>query len=168
MMGSIYLPHLCANVGVLDVSNLILFVFVEGVGYCGFQTTGISWFQRVHHCHAGSSFNIISCVFLYHLVCKYSIFIYLFIDNEQLVSLAQAGHQITLDILKTTGKQSKVFWFSPFFEHFKQQIWTNKLKFLCILNCSIHPVHVSKGVRYEMGQWALTFYRSEIPQGIYI
>lgn len=109
MMGSIYLPPLCSNVGVLDVSNLILLMFVEGVGYCGFQTTGISWFQRVHHCHAGSSFNIISCVFLYHPICKNSIFIYLFIGNEQLVSLAQAGNEITLDILKTTGKQSIMF-----------------------------------------------------------
>lgn len=96
--------------------KLIFFVFVEGLGYCRFQTTRISWFQGVHHCNAGSSFQH-SFLYLYQLICKNSIFIYF--GNEQLVSLAQAGNEITSDILKTTGKQNNMFWFS-----LSMSIWT--------------------------------------------
>ena len=97
-----------------EISSLLLYLPSAGLGYCWCQKTRIFGFSRVCYGNAGLGFWNIDYGCLIWIIWYQNLTLKLNVScNKQLVALAQVGHDINSDILKTESRFTYLMSFVP-------------------------------------------------------
>lgn len=134
---NIWIGFSCIYKLYFEDSHCFCFFFIyKDLGNCRLKETRIFGSYRVHYCYAGTLRNTSSFLIFGYLLRNINLVLFCVIFvffSKQLVSLAQAGHELTPEILKTAGEWKFILWALQFII---QQVVKN-LQLLKVSRCFV-------------------------------